>query len=82
MKPKLSPAKQTASIAVEKRKKGKMVTVIRGLAAADNDLPALLTELKNTCGAGGAVKDDTVEVQGSHMERVKAVLIKIGYRVR
>ncbi len=82
MKPRLPPEKQTASIAVEKRKKGKMVTVVRGLAAADNDLPALLTELKNTCGAGGAVKDDTVEVQGSHVERVTVVLTKIGYRVR
>ena len=43
--------KQTATLAVEKRKKGKVVTVIRGLAAADNDLPTLLTQLKNSCGA-------------------------------
>ena len=35
----LAPEKQTARLAIEKRAKGKMVTVVRGLGAADNDLP-------------------------------------------
>ena len=47
------PEKQTARLAVEKRKKGKVVTVVRGLAADDNDLPGLLGRLKAACGAGG-----------------------------
>jgi translation initiation factor 1 len=45
-------AGQLARLAVEKRKKGKVVTVIRGLAATRNDLPTLLSKLKNQCGAG------------------------------
>ncbi len=76
------PKKQTARIGCEKRKKGKMVTVIRGLAAADNDLPALCKQLKNSCGAGGTVVDDTVEIQGDHIERIREALIQVGYRVR
>jgi len=76
------PGKQTAHLAVEKRKKGKVVTVVRGLSAAGNDLPALLTELKNACGAGGSVQDDELEIQGSHVERIRQLLTELGYKVK
>ncbi len=74
--------KQTARIAVEKRKQGKLVTVVRGLASADNDLPALLTRLKSTCGAGGTLKDETLEIQGDHVDQIASLLKDIGYKVR
>jgi translation initiation factor 1 len=76
------PAQQTARLAIEKRKRGKEVTVISGLAAGDNDLPALLTRLKTGCGAGGTVKDDSIEIQGRHLERVRALLAELGYKVK
>ena len=80
----VDPAKQTARISKEKRKKGKTVTVIRGLAAADNDLPELLKKLKNECGAGGCVNqdDDEIEIQGDHRSRIETSLKKIGYRTK
>lgn len=59
-----------------------MVTVVEGLPAEGNDLPALLTQLKTTCGAGGTLKEETLEIQGSHVERVCDCLVAIGYRVR
>lgn len=68
-------------LAIEKRKKGKLVTVIRGLSAADNDLPALLGRLKDRCGAGGTLDGDTLEIQGNHMERLRTQLSEIGYRI-
>lgn len=76
------PEKQTARIALEKRKRGKVVTVVRDLSSDDNDLPALLGQLKAACSAGGTIKDGLLEVQGSHMERIREVLAGIGYRVR
>jgi translation initiation factor 1 len=76
------PSRQTARLRVEKRKKGKVVTVLRGLAADENDLPELLTKLKTACGAGGALKEDSLEIQGQHLERVRDLLLDIGYRVR
>ncbi|MFO0817707.1 MAG: translation initiation factor [Pirellulales bacterium] len=79
--PRKPPEKQRARVQVEKRAKGKLVTVVRGLAAEDNDLPALLTQLKSACGAGGTVKDDTIEVQGDHRNRINDLLAQIGYRV-
>jgi len=69
-------------LAVEKRKRGKLMTVVRGLAADDNDLPALLSQLKTHCGAGGTVKDDTIEVQGDHLARLQQKLTELGYRVK
>ncbi len=77
-----APETQTARIAVEKRKRGKLMTVVRGLAAADNDLPALLSRLKTDCGAGGTIKDDTIEIQGDHQSRIAKALSAIGYRVK
>ena len=78
----LAPEKQTAKLAVEKRRKGKVVTVVRDLSSNDNDLPELLAKLKNACGAGGALKDETLEIQGDHLQRVRELLAEIGYRVR
>jgi translation initiation factor 1 len=69
-------------VQVEKRKAGRVVTVIRGLAPTDNDLPALLTELKNACGAGGTVRDDSLEIQGDQLQRAKEALSAIGYKVK
>ena len=77
----IPPADQTAKVSVEKRKKGKIVTTIRGLPAVGNDLPALLTQLKDACGAGGTLKDEVIEIQGTQSERIKKVLTQLGYRV-
>lgn len=74
------PSKQTAKIQKEKRKKGKVVTVIRGLD--EHDLPDLLVKLKNACGAGGTIKEVTIEIQGDHDERIAKLLTEIGYRVK
>ena len=80
--PHIPPEKQTARLSVEKRKKGKVVTVVRGLAADENDLPSLLSQLKSQCGAGGAIQEDCFEIQGEHLERIRAALQRIGYRVK
>jgi translation initiation factor 1 len=80
-KERIPPQKQTARLTVEKRKKGKLVTVIRGLSAEANDLPALLTRLKNACGAGGAIEEDALEIQGDQLNRLQTILGEIGYKV-
>ncbi len=76
------PDKQTAHLAVEKRRKGKVVTVVRNLADEADHLPQLLTKIKSACGAGGTVKDGTLEIQGRQLDRVRDVLTQLGYRTR
>jgi translation initiation factor 1 len=60
---------------------GKVVTVVRGLPERGSALDALAGELKRLCGAGGAVKDRTVEVQGDHRNRIAERLRSKGYAV-
>src|SRR5262245_37355187 len=59
---------------------GKVVTVIRGLPP--RDVEARATELKHLCGAGGAVKDGAVEIQGDHRERIADRLRALGHVVK
>jgi translation initiation factor 1 len=58
---------------------GKGVSVISGLPLAASDLEALATRLKRLCGAGGAVRDGTIEIQGEHRDRLVAQLREMGY---
>ncbi len=80
--PRIAPDRQTARVSVEKRKKGKLVTLVRGLPETGNDLPGLLVRLKNACGAGGTLKESVIEIQGNHAVRVTELLKGIGFRVR
>jgi translation initiation factor 1 len=58
---------------------GKGVTVITGLPLAAPELQALATRLKKSCGAGGAVNNAAIEIQGDHRDRLVAELQKLGY---
>ncbi|MDR7268744.1 translation initiation factor 1 [Pelomonas saccharophila] len=55
-------------------RKGKGVTVIRGLPLDDAALTVLAKQLKAACGSGGTVKDGVVEIQGDHADRLMAWL--------
>ena len=67
----------------KKRRRGKTVTVIGGLAGDAARLTELAGTLKRLCGSGGTVQDDgTIEIQGDHRERVAAKLGELGYRVK
>ena len=61
---------------------GKGVSIISGLPLAAPDLEALATRLKRLCGAGGAVRDGTIEIQGEHRDRLVAQLRQLGYDAR
>jgi translation initiation factor 1 len=58
---------------------GKGVSVISGVPLGGEALQELATRLKKTCGAGGAVKDGKIEIQGDHRDRLVVELTKLGY---
>jgi translation initiation factor 1 len=60
-------------------RRGKTVTLVSGLPAAD--LAGVAKELKRLCGSGGSVKGGVVEVQGDHRAKVIAHL-EGRYRVK
>lgn len=65
-----------------KGRKGKGVTVITGIPLATAELDKLAKRLKQTCGAGGAVKNGVIEIQGDHRDMLLAELSKQGYTVK
>lgn len=74
----LLPRDQHARVQREKRK-GKWVTVVRGLDASASDLPALLKQFKQQCSAGGGLHDDGFELQGDHRDMLVEKLKQLGY---
>ncbi len=65
-----------------KNRKGKAVTLVEGFRGSSDDLKALGKELKGKCGAGGAVKDGEIIIQGDFRERVTGLLKEKGYSVK
>lgn len=61
---------------------GKGVSVVTGLPLSAAELEALATRLKKLCGAGGAVKDGNIEIQGDHRDRLLQELIRLGYEAK
>lgn len=70
---------QTINVEVEKKKFGKMYTVISGFDEKEIDLDDLAKKLKAKFACGGTVKDGKIELQGNHRAKVKDFLINIGF---
>jgi translation initiation factor 1 len=67
-------------IKLEDRSRNKTVTVIDGLS--DNvDKDSLSSELKTELACGGTVKNNTIELQGNHTNRLENILEEKGYDV-
>jgi translation initiation factor 1 len=66
---------------MEKRR-GKPVTVLAASGVPPADLAALLKEAKSLCGAGGTLKDEEIEIQGEHRDRLRPLLAARGYVVK
>lgn len=63
-------------------RKGKTVTVMTGFQHSTEELAKLLKRLKNQCGSGGTIKDNTLEIQGDHRQKLVTVLSQLGYKVK
>ena len=61
-------------------KKGKLVTVIRGLELNQVEAKKILKNLKIACGTGGTLKGDLIELQGDQISKVQDFLFKEGFR--
>lgn len=78
----LAPEKQKLRVRMERKGRGgKQVTLVTGFVGNDDDLADLAKTLKTGCGVGGSAKDGEIIIQGDHVQRVKEILSKIGYRM-
>jgi len=77
------PAQTVLRLGLEKKgRRGKAVTVVRGLPPGAAEAPDLLRRLKAHCGVGGALKGDALELQGDLRDRAGAFLAELGFTVR
>ena len=64
------------------KRNGQPVTVIEGYNGADSDFKILSKELKTQLGVGGAVKNDTILIQGDYRDKIMALLKEKGFKVK
>jgi len=77
------PDRPVARLRIEKAGRGgKTVTVVFGLPQNASFLKDLAQDLKKSCGTGGAVREDGVELQGDLRDRVRELLVARNFTVK
>lgn len=73
---KLEVEEKNIEIVNERRRWGKVVTVIRFKGDYNINLDELSTKAKKKCASGGTYKKNSIEVQGNHRFKLKKFLIQ------
>jgi translation initiation factor 1 len=63
---------------VQKRFK-KNMTIVKGIDTTKIDVKNLMKKLKSRLACGGTYKNNEIELQGDHRQRVKEILVKEGF---
>ena len=66
-------------ISLERKRFGKLYTIIEGIDPKEIDLKELLRKLKSALACGGTLKERKLELQGDHKARAKAILVEAGF---
>lgn len=75
----IAKREQKIRIKVEKRKFGKLITVIEGIDTKDIDVKDLAKKMKSKLACGGTAKKGKIELQGNHSKKSKEILITLGF---
>ncbi len=70
---------QKITIGLAKRRFGKLATVIQGIEGKNIDVKAVAKKLKSKLACGGTYKKGVIELQGNHAEKVKRLLVELGF---
>ena len=69
---------QRIKVTTDKRKFGKITTEISGFEKGI-DIKKIAKALKNELACGGTSKEGVVELQGDHKDKVKPILVSLGF---
>ena len=67
---------QKIRVFIEKRKFNKPTTVVDGITENGKELSS---QLKAKLACGGTFKNGRIELMGDHRNRIKEILVKLGY---
>ena len=70
---------QLIKVFLERKKFGKFCTVIKGVDQKEIDIKDLAKNLKEQLACGGTMKEGKIELQGDHKNKVKGILVKLGF---
>lgn len=70
---------QTIEVGLEKKKFNKSYTIIDGIDKKEIDIKDVASKLKAALACGGTVKDGKIELQGDHRNRVREMLVELGF---
>lgn len=70
---------QKVVIRSEKRAFGKINTLIEGINDPSIKLEDLTKKLKSKLACGGTLKKGIIELQGNHKNKVKLILVDLGF---
>ena len=73
----IAKTQQEVEVKLEKRRFGKMVTLVTGLEGVD--LKEIAKKLKNKLACGGTIDGKVIELQGNHLMKVRPVLVEAGF---
>ena len=78
----LPAAQQDLRIWLDRKGGGKVITIVKGFIGKAADLEALGKQIKAVCGSGGTVKDEEIQIQGDHREKVITWLLSKSYKAK
>ena len=73
----IAKTQQEVEVKLEKRRFGKVVTLVTGLEGVD--LKEIAKKLKNKLACGGTIDGKVIELQGNHLMKVRPVLVESGF---
>ena len=73
---------QKVRLHLERKKGGKINTIIRGLILKNDDLKSFVREIKKKCASGGSYKNNDIIIQGDKREFLRKFLIEKGYNAK
>jgi translation initiation factor 1 len=73
----IAKSDQNIEVKIEKKKFGKISTIVTGLK--DVDIKDIAKKLKEKLACGGTIKNNEVELQGDHRNKIRQALVEIGF---
>lgn len=70
---------QRIMISLENKKFGKIYTVVSGIDTKDINIDELTKKLKSKLACGGTAKNGKIELQGTHVQKTKEMLLQMGF---
>lgn len=75
----IAKEEQKIKVQLEKRKFGKLITIIGGINDKSISLKDVAKQLKSKLACGGTIKNGKIELQGNHARKVVRYLIELGF---